>query len=83
MKLRVAHVDNENRMAGTFVVQRRYWGSWWDMYFNPSTKILVTTVEWGEARVVKAEFDDFHEAIRYARAFRGRKKRIIREVWRI
>jgi hypothetical protein len=85
MKLRIAHIDTSDRMAGKFVVQRRYWGSWWDMYFNCDTKVLKKSMELGDANLKKASFDDFHEAMRYAQIFKQNcgKKIIIREVWRV
>ena len=83
MKLRIAHIDNEQRMAGMFVVQHRVWGVWYDMYFSPLGKALRTTMELGEGEIRKASFDDFHEAMKYAKAFKCWGKIIIRETWRV
>jgi len=89
MKLRIAHVDDKRRMAGKFVVQQSFFGLLWDdMYFNPNKKILQEEFSVGGGaleNVVKASFDDFHEATKYARIFKkeGCRKQIIRETWKV
>lgn len=81
MKLRIAHIDDNRRMAGNFVVQRRCWGLWREMYFNSHTQVLKKDMELAEGHLTKAIFEDFHEAMKYARLFKNQRKLIIREVW--
>ena len=84
MKLRVAHIDDARRMGGKFVVQRRSFGTWDDMYFDPCEKKLQLEFTLGNAKVVKASFDDFHQAMKYARLYKQKdRKQIIREVWKV
>ncbi len=83
MKLRVAHIDTSDRMAGIFAVQRRVWGSWYDMYLNADASKIQPRMMLGEGDVKPAHFDDFHEAVKYARAYKQCSKRIIRETWKV
>ena len=83
MKLRIAHVDSPKRMAGFFVVQERRWLCWEDLYFDPTEDCLRREQVLGNAGITKAEFDDFHDATKYANKFKSVGKRRIREVWPI
>lgn len=85
MKLRIAHVDDERRTDGRFAVQKRSWGRWHNMYLNCDTKVLKESIELGDGHTVNAIFDDFHDAMRYARIFKQKSshKQIIRETWRV
>jgi hypothetical protein len=83
MKLRIAHIDTSTRMAGVFVVQRRVWGIWNDLYFNHVTLKLQSNISLGEANVSPARFDDFHDAVKHGRAYKECGKLIIRETWSI
>jgi len=86
MKLRIAHVDNERRMAGKFAVQSSFLGILWDtIYFDPGKKVLLEEFVLGRPTIVEALFDDFHEALKYAQIYKqfNCHKQIIRETWRV
>jgi hypothetical protein len=84
MKLRIAHIDTSDRMAGVFAVQSSFLGILWDdMYFDPNKGKLQEEFTLGSAEIVGACFEDFHEAMRYARAYKKCSKRIIRETWKV
>lgn len=85
MKLRIAHVDDNRRMAGKFAVQIRTWGTWNNMYFDSGEKVLLEEFELGRPEIAEAVFDDFHEAMKYARIFKQKScyKQVIRETWRV
>jgi len=85
MKLRIAHIDASDRMAGKFAIQKRSWGRWYGMYLNCDTKVLKEHFTLGDGHTVDAIFDDFHDAMRYAKIFKQSydKRMIIRETWRV
>ena len=84
MKLRIAHIDDGRRMGGGFAVQKRTWGTWDNMYFDSCKKVLLSEFVLGRAKVEEAVFEDFHEAMKYARIYNQKdRKLIIREVWAV
>ena len=87
MKLRIAHIDTSDRMAGVFAVQSSFLSILWDtMYFDSVKQVLLEEFVLGRGReVIRAEFDDFHEAMLYAQTFKQSScsKQIIRETWRV
>ena len=84
MKLRIAHVGSNDRMAGYFVVQERRWLCWYDLYFDKGEDKLVREPLLGSAQIVDGQFEDFHLAQGYAHKFKAAQKaRIIKEVWHV
>lgn len=84
MELRIIHVDNPNISEGVFVVQRRNWGVWQDMFYNEVDATLHTDMELGNSNIDRFEFEDFHVAKAAAERFRqSSSKRITHEVWRM
>jgi len=113
MKLRIAHIDTSDRMAGRFAVQSSFLGILWDtiwfdtfkqvllgrfavqssflgilwdtIWFDTFKQVLLEEFVLNKATIVKAEFDDFLDAMRYAKIFKQSydKRMIIRETWRV
>lgn len=86
MKLRIAHINNnQNMMAGEFIVQRRVWGVWLDMWFDSEQKILKEDMVLGQGSIIRAAFNDWHKACRYAREFKAgdKNKYIILQTWKV
>ena len=81
MKFRIAHIDTSDRLAGIFAVQRRVWGSWYDMYFDTKTSKVQSGILLGEGgtNIKLAHFNDFNDAVKYAKAYKQIGKCIIRE----
>jgi len=86
MKIRIAHIDSSLRMASKFFVQRSFFGILWKtMYFDMAKQELLAEYTQGPSKIVRAVFDDFHEALKYARIFKVARnnKQIIRQTWKV
>jgi len=88
MKLRIARVHHTGRWPRRrfqFAVQISFFGILWDtMYFNQDKQELLEEFVLGQGKLVKALFNNFQEAMKYAKAFKNRPlSPVIKETWRV
>ncbi len=85
MKLRVIQVDCTYHMAGAFVVQRKSWGRWHDLFYHRGEEKLCTEMLLGSGEITTAEFTEFDHAWRLAQKFKAEQNtvRVIRGVWEV
>ena len=83
MKLRVIRIHDPIAMAGTFIVQRRRWCVWNDMFYDKVRTTLHDNMVLGNAAIKPASFSTFESAQAAAKKFKKSGKRVILDTWRM